>query len=256
VSPIDPSDLFADLPGELRDALVGALNEIIENYRAERWEPSELNGGKLCEVAYSILRGYADGTMPARPSKPQNFVDACRNLEKAGSSVPRSVRVQVPRVLMALYEVRNNRGVGHVGGDVDPNHMDATFVVASAKWIVAELIRLLHAVDTRTASDLVEALTTREVPAIWTVQGQRRVLVGGLTMKKKALLLLYSEAGPVKEADLVSWVEHSNPSAFRRDILRPAHRERLLEYDQDAGTVELSPLGAQLVEAEIPLHAA
>ena len=98
---------------------------------------------------------------------------------------------------MALYEVRNNRGVGHVGGDVDPNHMDATLVVASAKWVVAELVRLFHAVDTKTATEIVEALITREVPAVWEVNGKRRVLTGGLTMKQKALLLLYSEAGPV-----------------------------------------------------------
>src|SRR4029079_6642275 len=110
-----------------------------------RWEPSELNGGKLCEVAYSILKGYVDGRMPPRPKKPRNMVDACRALEAADDSVfPRSVRIQIPRMLIALYEIRNNRGVGHVGGDVNPNEMDSRVVLETSKWIMAELVRLFH----------------------------------------------------------------------------------------------------------------
>jgi hypothetical protein len=36
-------------------------------------------------------------------------------------------------------------------------------------------------------------------------------------------------------------------------VLRPSHRARLLEYDAEAGTVELSPLGARYVEDALPL---
>ena len=43
-------------------------------------------------------------------------------------------------MIVALYEIRNDRGVGHTGGDVDPNHMDASMVLAGAKWLVAELV--------------------------------------------------------------------------------------------------------------------
>src|SRR5947208_3392334 len=109
------SQLFGQLPPGLRDELLATFNQITSNFRESRWEPSELNGGKLCEVAYSIIRGYADGVFPASASKPQNMVDACRALEKE-KGLPRSLSIQVPRVLIALYEIRNNRGVGHVGG--------------------------------------------------------------------------------------------------------------------------------------------
>jgi hypothetical protein len=110
-----------------RSAARAALNEITTNYRLGKWEPSELNGGKLCEIVYTILRRHVDGKFPARPSKPGNMVDACNDLAEADKKIfPQSVRITIPRVLIALYEIRNNRGVGHVGGDVDPNHMDAT----------------------------------------------------------------------------------------------------------------------------------
>jgi hypothetical protein len=245
--------VLASLPPGLRNALIGALEEMVRNYRAGRWEPSELNGGKLCEVVYTILRGHADGSFPAKPRKPNNMIDACRQLEQADSQLPRSVRIQIPRMLIALYEVRNNRGVGHVGGDVDPNAMDASVVLAIAKWIVAELVRLFHAVDMTAASAVVEALVSREMPIIWEVGNKKRVLAAKLTMRQKTLLLLYSHTGAVSEQDLRTWVEHSNGSVFRRDVLRPAHKEKLLEYDEATRTVELSPLGARFVEAKLPL---
>ena len=69
-----------------------------------------------------------------------------------------AVRIQIPRVVVALYEVRNNRGVGRVGGDVNPNAMDASFVLASAKWLMAELVRIFHGVDTMTAEETVDRI--------------------------------------------------------------------------------------------------
>ena len=70
-------------------------------------------------------------------------------------------------------------------------------------------------------------------------------------MRAKALILLHASNGPVAEADLVSWVEHSNRSVFRRDVLWPAHKDRMIEYDPDGRTVQISPLGIAHVEEHL-----
>ncbi len=252
---MDPSVVLSGIPAGLRGELLDAFAEITRNYRERRWEPSELNGGKLCEVVYSVLRGYVDGTFPSKASKPRNMVDACRGLEKADRNLfPRSVRIQIPRVLLALYEVRNNRGVGHVGGDVDPNPMDARIVLESAKWVLAELVRVFHNLDPGAAGAVVEGLVEKTVPVVWDVGNARRVLNSDLSKKEQTLLLLYSSTRPVAASDLVSWVEHSNPSAYRRDVLRRAHRDRLLEYDEATQRVHLSPTGIAYVEDKLPLE--
>ena len=75
------TDLLAEIPESLRNDLFKAFNEVERNYREGRWEPSELNGGKLCEVVYSILNGYIQGEYPSSVSKPRNMVEACRRLE-------------------------------------------------------------------------------------------------------------------------------------------------------------------------------
>jgi hypothetical protein len=251
---MEPVAIFATIPTGLRDSLIAAFNSIMKNFREGRWEPAELNGGKLCEVAYTILRGHVDGKFASNPSKPKNMVDGCKAFESVDESkFPRSVRIQIPRVIIALYEIRNNRGVGHVGGDVDPNHMDAVVVVEMAKWIVAELVRIFHGTDTKTAQQVVESLIERILPIVWEVNGHRRVLNPNLSAKDQTLILLYQSPLPLKDKDLQGWIEHSNLSVYRRDVLRRAHKVRLINYDSSSGLVHLSPLGAEYVEQNLPL---
>ena len=249
--PLLEANLLRGLPVGLRSELLAAYAEIVRNFRETRWEPAELNGGKFSEVVYTILRGHIDGAFPATSTKPANMVDACRTLEQAGAAFPRSVRIQIPRMLIALYEIRNNRGVGHVGGDVDPNHMDAACVLGMSKWVLAELVRVFHAVSTQEAAAAVDILVERTLPVIWKVGKNLRVLDPSLSMKDKALLLLYHSKSSVNEAELFRWIEHSNASVFRRDVLRRAHKAKLIEYDASDMTIELSPSGVEYVERNL-----
>ncbi|MFI9104304.1 hypothetical protein ACIGXA_27690 [Streptomyces fildesensis] len=248
---LSPITALSSLPQGLRDDLLSAFNEIVRNYRERRWEPAELNGGKLCEAVYTVIVGYVDGQYADRSSKPRNMVASCQALEQKTGAV-RAVRIQIPRMLIALYEIRNNRGVGHAGGDVDPNHMDATAVLYMGKWLVAELVRVLHGITTEQATDLVDALIEREIPLIWTDGERKRVLKKGLTWKQKMLLMMLSERGQVGENDLFKWLEHSNAPRFRRDVLRPAHKENLIDFEEVSATIQLLPPG--IAEAESIVH--
>jgi hypothetical protein len=244
---LSPADALKSLPAGLREDLLNAFNEVVKNYSERRWEPASLNGGKLCEATYTVVRGLADGNFPARSNKPSNMVDACKNMEKEKAQ-PRSIRIQIPRMIVALYEIRNNRGVGHAGGDVDPNEMDATAVLYMGKWLMAELVRILHTLSTGDAAEIVEALIKRQVALVWTSGDKKRVLKQGLTWKKNTLLLLLSETGETPEADLFRWIEHKSLPVYRRDVLRPGHKERLWEYDETARTIRLLTPGIEAAE--------
>jgi hypothetical protein len=172
---------------------------------------------------------------------------ACRQIEQT-SGISRSLKIQIPRVLVALYEIRNNRNVGHVGGEVDPNHMDAVCVLQMSKWLLAELVRIFHTCSVQEATAIVDALVEREVPLVWRVGERTRVLDANMSMKEKMLVLLHASAEPMQEQDLVASIEHSNPSVFRRDVLRAAHERRLVEYDEGKRLVTISPLGIEAAE--------
>jgi len=246
-----PADALRGLPAGLRQDLLGAFDEIVTNYRERRWEPSELNGGKLCEAAFTVVDGYLDGGQyAARATKPPRFNEACLGLERKypKTSTNHSARITIPRLLLGLYDVRNNRGVGHAGGDVDPNQMDATLLLYGAKWVLAEIVRLIHEVTTEEATLLVDALVQREVAWVWSSADLKRVLKGGLTWKQQTLALLLSEVGPVSVEDLVRWLEHPQIRDYRK-VLRQLHAARHIEYDEATHSVRLLPPGVVAAEA-------
>ena len=78
-----------------------------------------------------------------------------------------------------------------------------------------------------------------------------RRIVHGLSASQQVLALLYSDPSSfVLAEDLCEWVEYS-PSMFKRNILRPLHKKRLIEFDEDSSVVYLSPTGVREVEQSI-----
>jgi hypothetical protein len=252
---IDSSTLLSGIPATLRDPLLVSYEEILRNYTERRWEPAELNGGKFCEVVYSIVSGNLNGRYAGRPSKPRDMVAACRRLENISAdpsrSGDRSRRVLIPRVLQALYEIRNNRGVGHVGGDVDPNFLDATAVYSMASWVLAELVRIFHAVSITQAQEAVDTLIERKHSLIWEFENVKRVLDPRMSKSDQMLLLLHAKPSWVLEKDIVRWIEYSNAKVMRDNIVRPLHKERFVEYDEKQRRLRISPLGASYVESNL-----
>jgi hypothetical protein len=245
---------LAGIPRALRDPLLLEYESIVQNYAEHRWSPSELSGGRFCEVVYTVLDGHAKQAYAAAPAKPTNFPAACKALEQNGHA-PRSFQILIPRLLPALYEVRNNRGVGHVGGDVDPNHMDATFVVTSCNWIMAELVRVYHNVTTAEAQDVVDSLVERRIPLIWEGGDIRRVLDPSLTLKQQILVLLSTSIREVATADLLRWTDYHNRKYFMR-LLREMHQARLIELSVEGLMARILPPGnaaaAEIVQRKVP----
>lgn len=241
-----PNGLLSALPSGLRGSLIEEYRQILQNYLERRWSPSELSGGRFCEIAFTILDGYAKGSYSPKPVKPKDFVSACRALE-SNTGVPRSFQILIPRLLLALYEIRNNRGVGHVGGDVNPNHMDATAVVAIASWIMAELIRVLHGLSVREAQEVVDSLSERRSPLVWSGAEGRLVLDPTLALQDQVLLLLDSALGKVAVPDLLKWCTYSNKGYFLR-LLRKLQDKRLVVLSDDQVSVEILPPGSAHVE--------
>ena len=241
---------FGQLPQGLRQELVTEYEKIARNYRERRWEAAELDGGRLCEIIYTIIDGHLQGNQFAvRASKPNKFDDACKKLEQVPKATySDSARITIPRVLVGLYNLRNRRGVGHVGGDVSANHMDATYVLHTAQWLMAKLVRLFHNVTIDEATAVVDALVDRTVPILWKIGDVTRVLDTSLTLKDSTLLLLYSRAAGMTDTELMSSLEQERSGHYRSRILRTLHAARLIEYDVASTQAMISPTGIAYVE--------
>jgi hypothetical protein len=68
--------------------------------------------------------------------------------------------------------------------------MESTVVPYTAKWLMAELVRLLHALHIDEAAAIVDGLIEREVASVWAHGDKKRVLRTGMTWKQQTLVLL------------------------------------------------------------------
>jgi hypothetical protein len=212
-----------------------------------------LRAGRLCEIVLRVLQQELTGGYTALGAKLLPFDQECLALERLPRTAgPESLRLIMPRAITFLYTLRNKRGFGHEGGDIDANEIDAATAVRLADWCVAELIRALNAIPLEDGQALLDAIASREIPQVWSVGGVKRVLARGLTYREQTVLLLYSDpdaAVPVE--DLCAWVESPRLGDYKKDVLRPLHSERLVEYDRSNEVVTISPTGSAYVEDSV-----
>lgn len=242
------------VPTAIRKRLIKSYLELKSNLSESRHEAAGLSAGKLCESVLRLLQGRAHGQHTPFGKQIPNFADECRKIitSKATSQLSDSEKAVLPRAIVFLYTMRNKRGIGHVGGDVDPNAIDSALMGQTADWIICELIRVHHQLSFEEAQDLVDSLAIRQLPDIWEVAGKKRVLRDGLRASDEALLLLYSAKDQaVLTEDLIAWIEYSNPRVFKSNVLRKLHDKRHLEWDKEEEFVVLSPKGAIYVEENL-----
>jgi hypothetical protein len=235
---------ITSIPTALSEPLELEYSGLLDAFAASNWEQVGLKAGKICEITICILENSVSGVHASGPTKPANFLDACRSLEKvASTSASRSVRIQVPRVLSAVYELRNNRSIGHVGGDVDPNEMDAEFFLRSCQWILAEIIRVFHKVSVSRAHETVNGITAPIMKLVWNTGSTKKVLNSKIPTTDKIVLLLQSSGGSAKVTDLAKWTSYQNLSRFRSSIIKELDNDALISYSADKDEAQLSPTG-------------
>jgi hypothetical protein len=128
-----------------------------------------------------------------------------RKLESAGSNDP-ALTIHIPRLLLPLYKIRNKRDVAHLGPDISPNLQDATLVVNTMDWVMAEFVRLYHQVSNTQAQQIIDELVTREVPAIQMFGDYPKLLKDKVTLPEHLLILLYRRgAEGATRAELLTW---------------------------------------------------
>jgi hypothetical protein len=241
---------LANVSSLFRAKLIKAYLELKQNFAEHRYDTAGVSTGKYCEVAIRLLQHKVLHTCTPFGKHINNFADECQKLVQAPATAGNeSERVVIPRALAYLYTMRNKRGIGHVGGDIDANAIDIATMVRIADWIMCELIRINHGLSLEQAQDIVDGIFLRQLLTVWEVSGKKRVLKDGLKTRDQTLLLLYScEESVILVEDLCSWVEYSNLHIFKNKVLAELHKQRLIEHDKETDSVFLSPKGADYVE--------
>lgn len=238
--------LVSHYPGELVDLLLSYFKEIERTYRLESWKPSELDSGHFVEIARRIIE-YELFSAYTPINKSLGAFNPSVLGKYESSTGDESLRIIMPRVLYSMYCVRNKRGVGHVGS-ISPNKMDATFILSSSKWVLAEFLRIAGQTIPDRAHSIIDDLTDKHVDLVWSDDKTFMILDPKMKAADKVLVALYKEDN-INIGLLQQRVQYKNKSNFRK-IIKQLEASKLLHLtDQDS--CKLSPLGVREVEDRI-----
>lgn len=242
-NPSVQSVLDGRYPAEITQHIVGSFREAEQNFRLEKWKTSELDSGHFVEAVRRLIEHELQGSYTPFSTALGVFNQAVL-VRYESLSGPEEYRILIPRVLHAMYCVRNKRGVGHIAS-VIPNKLDATFILHSSKWVLGELVRLSTSASPEDAKILVDKILYRQIDLVWDDGETFMVLDSKLKAADKALLVLYRQDRLTME-DLRSKVEYKNKANFEK-ILKELQGKKLLSITADS-LCKLSPLGVRHVE--------
>jgi hypothetical protein len=227
----------------LADHIVDSYKEVERNYFLKSWKTSELDAGHFVESVrrFVELKLFGKYTPIIKGLPPFNEKTMLGYVNTQGDE---SYRIHIPRALLTVYGIRNKRGVGHIS-NVSPNHLDATFIISSVKWILAEIIRINSSYKPEETSKIVEHIVDRSVEGVWEESDITRILVDGLSLKEQIIFLLYATK-EVFDQKILEIIEYKNQAYFKK-TLKQLHSTRLLEYKPN-GECIISPKGSAYAE--------
>lgn len=247
---MNPRDILKNGFGAaIADAILDAYQEIERNYVLRKWKTSELDAGHFVEAVRRALDLELSGTYKAfNKSLPPFNDNTLKAYEQATGD--QSYRLLIPRSLKSVYNIRNKRGVAHIS-DVNPNEMDATFILYTVKWVLAELLRLNSDLPIDQTQALLDKVVERQCSLIWKEGNITWVLAPGMKAREQVLILLY-DISPRTDTELQDITEYSNATNLKK-ILKRLHTQKLIYYYDD-GNCRLSPNGVPVAEEIIRKH--
>lgn len=232
---------LAVLPRELAQAFEVEFSGLARHIALQEWDDAEVNAGRFSEVTLRMLEWQMSGSYTPidgqqKPNR-KNIVGKAAN----NTTLPASLRFQVPALTELLMDFRNNRNAAHVG-DIDPGNIDGNTVHQMASWVLAEIVRIYSSASNTETQALLNELALRPVPLVYEVAGTKIILDPTVLASDKVLVLLSSQGGIEDIITLARWCEYKNLARFRSQILKKLAAKKLIFIDCE--TIHLLPLGS------------
>ncbi|WP_163768344.1 hypothetical protein [Mycolicibacterium parafortuitum] len=227
--------------------LLDAYTEAKRRFHLDDLRPSAVEGGRFSEAAFRILQWQTTGAftpLGATLTKVPTLVNQLENQTHA----PDSVRFHIPRTLRAIYDIRNKRNIAHLADGIDPNRQDATFIIHSMDWVLAELVRLYHSVTADVAQTLIEDLVAKEIPAMQMFDGFP-VFLKDMSQPDQVMTLLYWRgATGASRPELLDWMSAKSAKSNMSSTLTRLKQKHYLH--DDGSLIRITIAGEQYVETK------
>jgi hypothetical protein len=226
---------------KLVDELLEAYVEAKRNFYLGGLRLSTVEGARFCEAGFRMLQEKSTGSF--KPLGKQLDVEKLREeLAKLPSaSYPDSLRLHIPRALRVVYDIRNSRDAAHLADNIDPNLQDSTLVVSVLDWVLAEFVRLYHAVPANEAQGIFESLVTRSAPVVQDFAEFLKMLNPGLSAGDYLLVLLYQRGSAgATYSELEAWSRPKMRANLKSTLNRLVDERAFVHFDGQKYFVTMS----------------
>ena len=234
------------LDKQILENALSEYNKMRLEYTSNDPESTALHGGKFCEHIGNLLLIIFGSTQKDRPELGEilNEIDKLASTQ-TNQNLDISIRLTIPRMLRAAYELRSRRNFLHVNKEININLVDSSTLLKLCSWILAELIRLYYTGDMKAAGEIIDTMITGDLPLIDEFRGKKIVFGKGISVANKALVLLASLKIEFKVDTLCEWLLPAEKNHVLT-ALRQLRTRGLIHYDNDYA--KITPLG--LVESD------
>ena len=187
------------------DALVSHFQRGAADYHQGKSENALAKYAKFLEAVLKAL--LAEASLPPQTGRQFKVDNAINTLGNApNGSVDDSIRLTIPRACRFIYDITSSRGGRHDPDAIDPNEMDATAVLNTCAWVLAEMIRYSQKLgDPDSAKTAVDSVMKRRYPFVEEIGGRAYIdLKSAKSARDLGLLILwYRGAVRISREDLV-----------------------------------------------------
>lgn len=247
------TELEASVDPILAHALIEQAEELEREFALKHWKYSQLDGGRLCEIASRIIFAADSGTVNLTKS-----VESCiRYIEDDGSvhNYPdRQALQHINKVIKAAYKLRSQRGAVHFTPKYSADESDSRFILECCRWIIADILRLFTNTSKTEVQVLFQDLSRYPVALVSNYEDRQLLQHVGFTTAEEVLAILYFGPSGGMSMKLIISLIPKDQSGVRRAIaqLLAANKRQIIEI---GGTYRLTSLGIREVEKVINLKA-
>jgi predicted nucleic acid-binding protein len=233
------------------DAMVKHFQEAVDEYHQGAWEKSLAKAAKFLEAAFKVL--LAEANLPVSSGRQFKVDSAINGLAGDGTKgvVDDTIRLTIPRSLRFVYDVTSNRGGRHDPDEIDANEMDATAVIGSCSWVLAEMVRYSQkAGDLLQAKAVVEVLMERQYPFFEDIDGRVYFNVkAAKSARDLGLLLLWQRKRKrISRNDLTASIKRQRKKVTMANAKVAVQRLTDVVDDDGAGNLLLRVAGIEEAE--------
>lgn len=139
--------------------------------------------------------------------------------ENTNKSTPQDdiLYLAIPRVARAIYTLRSKKKVAHFKL-IDPNEIDASYVVAACDWILASLLFLFHTSNVSEIGTIIKNLIKKQIPLVEEFEDGDIVVLEKVSFREEMLLILHKLNERVDRKRLTEILKPKTPQLFSTTI--------------------------------------